>query len=156
MTKDMIILLVEDNPADQELTLRAFRRSKVANEVVVVRDGQEALDYLFASGSYAGRDASKLPTVVLLDIRLPRVDGPEVLERMRADERTRSLPVVILTSSDEEQDRLAGHSDGASRCVRKPVRFVELVIAAQQLGLSWLLLSGPPTPVDDLAAVEER
>jgi two-component system response regulator len=136
-----IILLVEDNPADVELTLRAFRKSKVLNEIVVVRDGVEALDYLFLTGPFAGRDSKASPEVVLLDLKLPKVDGLEVLRRMRADERTRRIPVVVLTSSGEEKDILSSYDLGANSFVRKPVDFNQFLEAAQQLGLYWLVLN---------------
>jgi CheY-like chemotaxis protein len=137
------ILLVEDNPDDVELTLRAFRKSNIANEIVVARDGVEALDYLFGTGAYSGRSPT-LPQVVLLDLKLPRVDGLHVLERVRAHPRTRLLPVVILTSSVEEQDLLNTYSRGANSYIRKPVDFQEFVDAVRQLGLYWLLLNQPP------------
>lgn len=138
------ILLVEDNPDDEALTLRALKKNNISNEVQVVRDGAEALDYLFATGAYAGRDASFMPTVVLLDLKLPKVDGLEVLRRIRADERTRLLSVVILTSSKEQQDIVNGYSLGANSYVRKPVDFAEFVEAVRQLGLYWLLLNETP------------
>lgn len=138
------ILLVEDNPDDVALTLRALRAHRVANEVVVAEDGVEALDYLFGEGKYAGRDVRDLPVVVLLDLKLPRVDGLEVLRRVRADERTRLVPVVILTSSREEQDLVASCASGANSYVRKPVDFNQFVEAVRQLGLYWLLLNEPP------------
>jgi len=140
------ILLVEDNPDDVALTLRALRAHRVANEVVVAEDGVEALEYLFGEGRYAGRDVRDLPAVVLLDLKLPRVDGLEVLRRVRADDRTRLVPVVILTSSKEEQDLLAGYSLGANSYVRKPVDFQQFVEAVRQLGLYWLLLNEAPPP----------
>jgi two-component system response regulator len=133
--------LVEDNPHDVELTLRAFRKSKVLNEIVVVRDGVEALDYLFTTGAFAGRDPNASPEVVLLDLKLPKVDGLEVLRRMRADERTRRTPVVVLTSSGEERDILTSYNLGANSFVRKPVDFNQFLEAAQQLGLYWLVLN---------------
>jgi len=136
-----IILLVEDNPDDEALTLRALKRSNILNEVVVAHDGVEALDYLFAEGSYAGRDASVIPEVILLDLKLPRIDGLEVLRRIRADKRTKLLPVVILTSSREEQDIIESYSLGANSYIRKPVDFVQFGQAVQQLGLYWLLLN---------------
>ena len=135
------ILLVEDNPDDVDLTLRAFRRSNVANEVVVVRDGVEALEYLFATGAYADRDAAVLPQVVLLDLKLPRLDGLEVLERLRANPTTRLLPVVILTSSTEERDLVNGYSLGANSYVRKPVDFEQFAESVKQLGLYWFVLN---------------
>lgn len=138
------ILLVEDNPDDEALTLRALRKHNILNEVVVAHDGVEALDYLFAAGAWAGRDPRQLPQVVLLDLKLPRIDGLEVLRRIRADERTRLLPVVILTSSNEEQDRISGYGLGCNSYVRKPVNFDEFVEAVKQLGLYWLVLNEPP------------
>lgn len=139
-----IILLVEDNPDDEALTLRALRKNNITNEVVVVRDGAEALDYFFGSGRFAGRDTSDLPQVTLLDLKLPKVDGLEVLRRLRADERTRLAPIVILTSSNEEQDRLKGYGLGANSYVRKPVDFDQFMEAVRQLGLYWLLLNERP------------
>jgi two-component system response regulator len=145
---DRNILLVEDNPMDEALTLRAFKRSNTANPVVVVRDGAEALDYLFTRGAYAERDPADLPQVVLLDLKLPKVDGLEVLRILRADERTRLLPVVILTSSAEQRDLVAGYSSGANSYIRKPVDFDEFMHAVQNLGLYWMVLNqSPPTPV---------
>jgi two-component system, response regulator len=138
------ILLVEDNPDDVELTLRAFRKSKIANEIVVARDGVEALDYLFATGEHDGRDNSSLPQLVLLDLKLPRLDGLQVLERIRANAKTRLLPVVILTSSTEHPDLLTGYSLGANSYIRKPVDFQEFLVAVRRLGLYWLLLNQPP------------
>ena len=135
------ILLVEDNPDDVELTLRAFRKSNVANEVVVVRDGVEALEYLFATGRYADRDSNALPQVVLLDLNLPRISGLEVLERVRAHAKTKLLPVVILTSSIEERDLVNGYSLGANSYVQKPVDFEQFTDSVRQLGLYWLLLN---------------
>jgi two-component system response regulator len=137
------ILLVEDNPDDEALTLHALESNKIGNAVHVARNGVEALDYLFRTGAYAGT-GTELPTVVLLDIKLPKIDGLEVLRRIRADERTRLLPVVLLTSSDEEEDRLRGYALGANSYVRKPVDFDDFVQAAGQLGLYWLLLNRPP------------
>jgi len=138
------ILLVEDNPDDVELTLRAFKKSHIQNEVIVVRDGAEALDYLFITGVYAGRDATSMPSVILLDLNLPKISGLEVLRRMRADERTKLLPVVILTSSTEEQDLTNGYKLGANSYVRKPVDFVQFSEAIRQLGLYWLIVNEPP------------
>lgn len=140
------ILLVEDNPDDVDLTLRAFRKSKIANEIVVARDGVEALDYLFATGQHADRDSSMLPQLVLLDLKLPRLDGLQVLERIRANPKTKLLPVVILTSSTEQPDLLTGYSLGANSYIRKPVDFQEFVVAVRRLGLYWLLLNQPPPP----------
>ncbi|MGH2399568.1 MAG: response regulator [bacterium] len=140
-----VILLVEDNPDDEALTLRALRKNKVANDVIVARDGAEALEYLFATGKHAGRDPRDTPQVVLLDIRLPKVDGMEVLRRIRQDQRTQYLPVVILTSSKEEQDLVNGYKLGANSYVRKPVDFDQFMEAARHLGLYWLVLNeGPP------------
>jgi two-component system response regulator len=139
------ILLVEDNPDDVDLTLRAFQKNNIANEVVVARDGVEALDYLFARGSHANRDPARSPSVVLLDLKLPRIDGLEVLGQIRADERTKLLPVVILTSSKEEQDLIKGYALGANSYIRKPVDFAQFMEAVRQLGLYWLVLNeGPP------------
>ena len=138
------ILLVEDNPDDEALTLRALKKNNILNEVTVVRDGAEALDYLFCQGAYAGRDASRHPAVTLLDLKLPKVEGLEVLKRLRADERTRLLPVVILTSSKEEQDLVNGYRFGANSYIRKPVDFVKFMEAVRQLGLYWLVLNEPP------------
>ena len=140
------ILLVEDNPDDELLTLRAFAKNNIANEVVVARDGQEALDYLFGTGSYAGRDLSALPQIVLLDLQLPRVSGLEVLRQVRADPRTAYLPIVVLTSSNEDQDVIEGYRLGANSYVRKPVDFNEFSEAVRTLGLYWLVLnqSSPP------------
>lgn len=136
-----MILLVEDNPDDEALTLRALRKNNIGNELVVVHDGAEALDFLFCTGAYAGRDPLDKPQVILLDLKLPKVDGLEVLRRLREDPRTRLLPVVILTSSREEQDRLTGYQLGANSYVRKPVDFNEFVEAVRQLGLYWLVLN---------------
>jgi len=139
-----VILLVEDNPDDEALTLRALKKNNITNSVTVVRDGAEALDYLFGTGEYAGRDTSEQPQVILLDLKLPKIDGLEVLRRLRADERTQLLPVVILTSSNEEQDRLKGYGYGANSYVRKPVDFDQFMEAVRQLGLYWLLLNEHP------------
>jgi CheY-like chemotaxis protein len=141
---ERIILLVEDNPDDQELTLRALKANNIMNEVVVVQDGAEALDYLFGDGAYEGRDLSIMPQVILLDLKLPKIDGLEVLRRLRADERTRFLPVVILTSSKEQMDVVNGYSLGANSYVQKPVDFTAFREAVRQLGLYWLLLNEPP------------
>jgi two-component system response regulator len=138
------ILLVEDNPDDVDLTIRAFKKSNVANDVVVARDGVEALDYLFATGAHAGRNADALPQLVLLDLKLPRMDGLQVLERIRNHAKTKLLPVVILTSSTEERDLVKGYALGANSYVKKPVDFQEFVEAVRQLGLYWLILNQHP------------
>lgn len=139
------ILLAEDNPDDQELALRAFRKSNISNEIIVANDGVEAMDYLFGTGKYQGNEPPTLPAVVLLDLKMPRKDGLEVLREIRADERTRYLPVVIVTSSREEQDMVKGYSLGVNSYVRKPVDFLEFSKAIQDLGLYWLLLNEAPT-----------
>jgi two-component system response regulator len=141
-TSQKKILLVEDNPDDEALTRRALKTNNIQNEVVVARDGASALDYLLGDGT--ARDGAELPAVVLLDLKLPKIDGLEVLRRIRAEDRTRLLPVVILTSSKEEQDIVSGYSLGANSYVRKPVDFDEFVRAASQLGLYWLLLNEQP------------
>ena len=141
---DGVILLVEDNPDDELLAMRALRKNNVMNEVVVARNGVEALDYLFASGSYAGRDTSTMPRLILLDLKLPKVDGLEVLKRLRSDERTKLLPVVILTSSKEREDMVEGYGLGANSYVRKPVNFEQFVKAVEQLKLYWLGLNETP------------
>lgn len=141
------ILLVEDNPDDAALTIHALETNKIGNPLVIARDGVEALDYLFCTGRYAGRDANDAPAVVLLDLKLPKVDGLEVLRQVRAGERTRLLPVVILTSSNEDEDRIKGYALGANSYVRKPVDFDAFVRAAGQLGLYWLLLNQAPPDI---------
>ncbi|MDP1570886.1 MAG: response regulator [Vicinamibacterales bacterium] len=141
---DKAILLVEDNPDDEALTLRALRRNNIANAVVVARDGAEALDWLFGTGAYLGRDVTVSPALVLLDLKLPKVDGLEVLRRLRAHPATRLVPVVILTTSREEQDRLQGYAHGTNSYVQKPVDFGEFVEAVKQVGLYWLVLNEPP------------
>ena len=141
---DKTIVLVEDNADDELLTLRALKRNNLQNPVVVARDGAEALDYLFGEGAHAGRDTSQPPAVILLDLKLPKIDGLEVLKRIRADPRTELLPIVILTSSREEQDRIASYRLGCNSYVRKPVDFEEFMEAARQLGLYWLLLNESP------------
>ena len=138
------ILLVEDNPDDAALTIRALKKSRIVNELVVVHDGIQALDYLYGQGEFAGRDTTHMPQVILLDLKLPKLDGLGVLHRVRSDQRTRMLPVVILTSSNEEQDRISGYGLGANSYVRKPVDFDAFVAAAAQLGLYWLILNEPP------------
>ena len=144
--KNKIILLVEDNPSDVGLTQRALAKSHIANEMIVAEDGQDALDYLFAAGKYTGRDVSETPALVLLDLKLPRVAGLDVLRRIRADERTSRLPVVILTTSKEEQDIAQGYDLHANSYVRKPVDFTKFVEAIQHMGLYWLVLNEPPPP----------
>jgi two-component system response regulator len=141
---DKAILLVEDNPDDVVLTMDALDANRIGNPVVVAKNGVEALDYIFGTGGHEGRDPNDLPAVVLLDLKLPKIDGLEVLRKIRTDDRTRLLPVVILTSSNEEEDRLQGYSLGANSYVRKPVDFDEFVKAAGQLGLYWLLLNQAP------------
>ncbi|SRR6266496_3249253 len=138
------ILLVEDNADDEALTIRALNKSKVVNQIDVARDGAEALDYLFCTGAFADRDPFDLPQVILLDLKLPKVDGLEVLRRIRAENRTRMLPVVILTSSKEDQDRVSAYTSGANSYVRKPVDFNQFVDAIGHLGLYWLVLNEPP------------
>lgn len=138
------ILLVEDNPQDEMLIIRSLRKVNLANQVDVARDGQQALDYLFREGEFAGRGGPELPTVVLLDINLPRVNGLDVLERLRGDQRTRLLPVVILTSSDEERDRLRSYETGANSFVRKPLDFAEFAETVARLGVYWLATNKPP------------
>jgi two-component system, response regulator len=139
-----VILLVEDNPDDEALTLRALQRNNITNKVVIAHDGVEALDYLFGHGAYEGRDPCDLPQIVLLDLKLPRLDGFEVLKALRADPRTKLLPVVILTSSKEQQDLVQGYGLGANSYVRKPVDFDQFVQAVRQLGLYWLVLNEKP------------
>jgi CheY-like chemotaxis protein len=142
--KQSYILQVEDNPDDVELTLLAFKNSHIQNEVVVVRDGAEALDYLFGTGAYAGRDIDIMPAVTLLDLNLPKINGLEVLRRIRGDERTKLIPVIILTSSKEEQDLISSYKLGANSYIRKPVDFAQFSEAIRQLGLYWLILNEPP------------
>ncbi|HEY7639557.1 MAG TPA: response regulator [Steroidobacteraceae bacterium] len=138
------ILLVEDNPDDEELTLLSLRKNNLAHEIVVVRDGVEAIDFLFANGQYASRDVAHAPTVILLDLKLPKLDGLGVLKRLRADPRTRTLPVVVLTSSSQDADVIASYNLGANSYVRKPVEFGAFVEAVSSLGLYWVLLNRPP------------
>jgi two-component system, response regulator len=145
--KDKVILLVEDNADDEVLTLRALKKNNIRNEVVIARDGSEALDYLFGTGIHAGRDLSVMPQIILLDLKLPKVDGFEVLNRVRTSETTKLLPVVILTTSNEDQDRIRGYGLGANSFVRKPVEFEKFIEAVRQLGLYWLILNEPaPVP----------
>jgi two-component system, response regulator len=142
--KPRFILLVEDNPSDVKLTRRALEQSRITNPLVVAEDGVEALDYLFAKGAHAGRDATDLPSVLLLDLKLPKVGGLEVLRQIRADVRTRLLPVVVLTCSQEEQDIIASYHLGANSYIRKPVDFTQFAEAIRHLGLYWLVLNEPP------------
>lgn len=142
--KDKIILLVEDSPDDVDLAIRALKKNNILNEVVVAGDGAEALDYLFGTGKYEGRDMSIMPEVILLDLKLPKIDGLQVLKHLRADERTRLLPVVILTSSREEQDVINGYKFGANSYIRKPVDFNRFTEAVRQLGMYWLVLNELP------------
>lgn len=144
---EKMILLVEDSPDDEALTIRALKSNKLLNEVVVAHDGAEALDFLFGTGAWAGRDLSRLPELVLLDLNLPKFNGLEVLSRIRSDERTRMLPVVILTTSDEDRDRVESYKLGANSYIPKPVNFEQFSKAVQQLGVYWLVLNlGPPAP----------
>ncbi|MCX6020313.1 MAG: response regulator [Chloroflexi bacterium] len=142
---DHVILLVEDYPDDEELTLIALKSSNLMNRVTVARDGAEALDYLFATGPHTGRDVTEGPQLILLDLKLPKIDGLEVLRRLRADERTKLIPVVVLTSSSEERDVLRSYDLGANSYVQKPVDFVQFVEAVKQLGMYWLVLNMPPS-----------
>jgi two-component system response regulator len=142
--KNKVILLVEDNPDDVALTLRALKKSKIMNEVVVAQDGVEALEYLFGTGKYAGRDTRVLPQVVLLDLKMPRMDGLEVLQSVRSDERTKLQPVVVLTTSSEDRDRVESYKLGANSYIRKPVDFHQFADAVQKLGLYWLVLNEAP------------
>ena len=141
---DKTILLVEDNPDDADLTLRALKQQKILNEVLLARDGAEALDYLFGTGAYAGRDTSRMPQLVLLDLKLPKVDGLEVLGQLKANEESRTIPVVVLTSSREEQDIVRSYKMGVNSYIVKPVNFDNFSEAVAQLGLYWLLLNQPP------------
>jgi len=142
---DTVILLVEDNPDDEALTLRALKKNNILNEVVVARDGEEALDYLFGTGKYDGRDTSIQPQLILLDLQLPKLSGLEVLKRLRADQRTKLQPVVILTTSSEEADVIASYENGANSYTRKPVDFNQFIEAVKQLALYWLVLNEAPT-----------
>ena len=139
------ILLVEDNPDDEMLTIRALKKNNILNEVIVARDGVQALDYLFAEGEHEGRDASNQPQVILLDLKLPKIDGHEVLKRIKSDERTKLLPVVVLTTSNEDQDVIASYQLGANSYIKKPVDFDQFIKAVGQLGLYWLVLNETPT-----------
>ncbi len=141
---EKIIMLVEDNPDDEELTLRALRKANIANEVFVARDGTEALDFLFGTGRHAGLKTLPLPAVVLLDLKLPKLNGIDVLKRMRADPRTQLIPVVVLTSSSEDEDMLKSYQSGANSYVRKPVEFSSFANAVTQLGMYWMLLNQVP------------
>ena len=141
MVNDRVILLVEDNPDDEHLTIRGLRRGNISNEIIVARNGVEALDYLFGTGAYTGRDVNDVPALVLLDLKLPKIDGLEVLRRIRADERTSLLPVVVLTSSNEEQDIIKSYDTGVNSYVRKPVDFEQFSESIRQLGLYWLLIN---------------
>jgi CheY-like chemotaxis protein len=145
--KEKIILLVEDNPDDITLTLRALKKNSIFNQVVVAKDGVEALDYLFGTGIYAGRDTSVMPVVTLLDLKLPKIDGFEVLKRVRSNERTKLIPIVILTSSKEDDDLINGYSLGANSYIRKPVDFEQFTEAIRELGLYWILINEPPPVV---------
>jgi two-component system response regulator len=140
---EKIILLVEDNEDDEELTTRALRQAKIANDIVVQRDGRAALDYLFGEGEHAGRDISKMPALILLDLKLPKLSGLEVLQRIRSDPRTRLVPTVVLTSSSEDEDMLKSYETGANSYVRKPVEFKAFATAVSQLGMYWMLLNQP-------------
>ncbi|PAX53476.1 response regulator [Brunnivagina elsteri] len=142
--RDKIILLVEDNPDDEALAIRALKRNHISNEIVVARDGVEALDFMFGTGIHIGRDISIKPTVILLDLKLPRIDGIEVLRRLREDDRTKLVPVVVLTTSSEEQDMLDSYSLGCNSYIRKPVDFIQFSEAIRQLGMYWLLMNEPP------------
>jgi two-component system response regulator len=142
--KNKVILLAEDNPDDVKLTLRALKKNNILNEVVVAQDGVEALEYLFGEGKYAGRDATIRPQVVLLDLKMPKMDGLEVLQRLRSDKRTHLQPVVILTTSSEDKDRIDSYKHGANSYIRKPVDFNQFSAAVQQLGLYWLVLNESP------------
>lgn len=144
MVNQKSILLVEDNPDDVELTMRALKKNNIRNEIVLATDGMEALDYLFGAGKYEGRDLNDMPALILLDLKIPKIEGLEVLRKVRADERTRLLPVVILTSSKEEQDLVRGYALGTNSYVRKPIDFVEFTKAVGLLGLYWLLINEAP------------
>jgi two-component system, response regulator len=142
--KNKVILLAEDNPDDIQLTLRALKKSNIMNDVVVTQDGVETIEYLFGTGKYAGRDTKVLPQVLLLDLKMPKMDGLEVLQRIRSDERTKLLPIVVLTTSSEDKDRVESYKFGANSYVRKPVDFNQFAQAVNQLGLYWLVLNETP------------
>lgn len=146
-----VILLVEDNPDDVELTLRAFKKNNITNKVVIAHNGVEALDYIFHTGACADSDAHETPRIILLDLKMPKMDGLQVLERLRANERTALIPVVILTSSKEEQDLVSSYKSGANSYVRKPVDFNQFIEAVRQIGLYWLLINEPPPKTEDLS-----
>lgn len=146
--RSKIILLVEDNPSDVALTRRALQKARIQNELVVASDGEEAIDYLFGTGAYAGRDTSLLPAITLLDLNLPKIPGLEILRRIRADERTHRLPVVILTSSKEEHDLATGYDLGVNSYIRKPVDFAQFATAIEHLGLYWLVLNELPPDLE--------
>lgn len=149
MTQKSVLMLVEDNPDDEELTLLAFERNNISNEVVVAHDGVEALDYLFGTGLYTDRDMSVMPALILLDLQLPRINGLEVLRRLRADNRTKLIPVVILTTSTEQQDLINSYNFGCNSYIRKPVDYDQFLTAVHQLGMYWLILNeAPPVPVN--------
>ncbi|HEY9634282.1 MAG TPA: response regulator [Coleofasciculaceae cyanobacterium] len=150
MTKRNALLLVEDNPDDEELTLLAFEQSRIVNEVVVAHDGVEALDYLFGRGIYTERDLSDMPALILLDLQLPRLNGLEVLQRLRSDDHTKLIPVVMLTTSNEQQDLINSYRLGCNSYIRKPVDYDQFVTALQQLGMYWLVLNEPPPMVSTL------
>jgi two-component system, response regulator len=139
-----LILLVEDNPDDVALTMLAFKKSNILNEVVVAKDGVEALEYLFGTGKYEGRDMNIKPQLILLDLKMPKMDGLEVLQRMRSDERTKLLPVVVLTTSSEDKDRIESYKLGANSYIRKPVDFIQFAEAVRQLGLYWIVMNEAP------------
>ena len=146
--KDKVILLVEDDARDEALTRRALEKSNIVNTVVVARDGAEALDYLFGTGKYEGRDLTKMPQLILLDLKLPRLNGMEVLQQIRTDERTKRLPLVVFTSSSEQEDMIKSYDLGANSYVRKPVDFEHFMEATKQLGMYWLVLNQPaPTEI---------
>jgi two-component system, response regulator len=142
--RDAVILLVEDNPDDEALTLRAMHKNRVTNPVIIARDGVEALDYMFGTGQYAGREVSDLPAVIFLDLKLPKLDGLEVLKRLRLDDRTRLVPIVVLTTSNEDKDITNSYKLGANSYVRKPVDFEQFTDVVGKLGMYWLMINEPP------------